>query len=214
MEINKINAMGKQCPIPVVLTGKAIAAMKDEGEVEVMVDNQTAVGNLQRLAERIGAGFSAEGQDKEFKVTIKVTKDSIAKAAPIGSGQDQSFTDGLAACGPKAERRDIVVFEKNVMGSGSDELGAILIKGFIYALSQLDKAPAACIFYNSGAKLTSEGSESLEDLKALAESGTDIMTCGTCVDFYGLKGKVAVGRTTNMYEIVETMDGADKIIKP
>ena len=70
------------------------------------------------------------------------------------------------------------------------------------------------LFYNGGAALTCEGSDSLADLKILEEQGVEIMTCGTCLDYYGLKDKLQVGSVTNMYSILETMSGADKVIRP
>ena len=100
------------------------------------------------------------------------------------------------------------------MGEGKEELGKVLIKGFIFALTQLEELPKTILFYNGGAKITTEGSESLEDLKTLEAQGVEIMTCGTCLDYYGLKEKLQVGTVTNMYSIVETMNNADKIIRP
>ena len=88
------------------------------------------------------------------------------------------------------------------------------MKGCIFAISQLETLPKTMLFYNGGAKLTAEGSDSLEDLKGLEEKGVEILTCGTCLNFYGLQDKLAVGSVTNMYTIVEKMAGADKIIKP
>ena len=100
------------------------------------------------------------------------------------------------------------------MGGGNDELGATLMKGFIYAVSQLDELPKTMLFYNGGAKLTVEGSASLEDLKSLQAQGVEILTCGTCLNFYGLSDKLAVGEVTNMYAIVEKLNGAGHIVKP
>ena len=81
-------------------------------------------------------------------------------------------------------------------------------------MTQLDELPKTMLFYNGGAKLTTEGSESLEDLKSLEAQGVEIMTCGTCLDYYGLKEKLKVGTVTNMYSIVETMNQAGRIIRP
>ena len=100
------------------------------------------------------------------------------------------------------------------MGSGNDELGKVLIKGFIFAVTQLDTLPKTMLFYNGGATLTAEGSDCLEDLKHLAEQGVEILTCGTCLNYYGLTEKLAVGSVTNMYTIVEKMAGASKIVQP
>ena len=93
-------------------------------------------------------------------------------------------------------------------------MGQILIKGFIYSLTQLEKLPDTVLFYNIGAFLTCEGSPVLEDLKTLEKEGTKICTCGTCLDFYKMKDKLAVGTIVNMYVIVETQAKADLIIKP
>ena len=100
------------------------------------------------------------------------------------------------------------------MGTGNDELGKVLIKGFIYAVTQLDTLPKKMLFYNGGATLTTEGSDSIEDLKSLEAQGVEILTCGTCLDYYHLKDKLVVGGVTNMYSIVESMAEAGKIIRP
>ena len=100
------------------------------------------------------------------------------------------------------------------MGRGSEELGRTLMKGFLYAVSQLPQLPSAMLFYNGGAKLTTEGSDSLEDLKNLEAQGVEILTCGTCLNYYGLTEKLRVGGVTNMYAIVEKLAGAGKVIKP
>ena len=59
-----------------------------------------------------------------------------------------------------------------------------------------------------------EGSESLEDLKVLEEQGVEIMTCGTCLDYYGIRDRLAIGGVTNMYSIVETLQNAMSVIRP
>ena len=100
------------------------------------------------------------------------------------------------------------------MGEGSEELGAVLIKSFVFALTQLDDLPSTIIFYNSGVNLSCEGSPVLEDLKNLAAQGVEIISCGTCLNFYGLKEKLAVGEVSNMYDIVERQRAADLVIKP
>ena len=100
------------------------------------------------------------------------------------------------------------------MGTGDDELGAVLMKGFIYALSQQDELPKTILFYNSGAKLACEMSPTLEDLMSLEANGVEILTCGTCLNHYGLTEKLKVGGVTNMYVIAEKMTQADLIVQP
>ena len=108
----------------------------------------------------------------------------------------------------------LVVLSANTMGSGDEKLGRALMKAFIFALIRQDQLPEAVLCYNSGAFLTCDGADTLEDMKLLASEGVEIFTCGTCLDFYGLKDKLAVGGVTNMYAIVEKLTGADLVIRP
>ena len=108
----------------------------------------------------------------------------------------------------------IIVVSSNEMGQGEKALGQTLIKAFLFAVTKQDKLPSKMLFYNSGAYLTCESSDSLEDLKTLEAEGVEIYTCGTCLNFYELTEKLAVGSITNMYDIVEMMEKAGKVIKP
>ena len=192
----KVNAIGDACPIPVVKTKKAMQELNGAGVIEVLVDNEIAVTNVSKMAASAGANVTSEQvAEKEYKITIEVDESSCT-------------------CEACEEENMVVVVSSDRMGSGNDELGKVLIKGFIFAITQLDKLPKTMLFYNGGATLTAEGSDSLEDLKHLAEQGVEILTCGTCLNYYGLSEKLVVGSVTNMYTIVEKMAGADKIIKP
>ncbi|ERL07205.1 selenium metabolism protein YedF [Olsenella profusa DSM 13989] len=199
-----VDAMGKECPIPVVMTLKAMKGLTEATTVETMVDNRTAVGNLQRLAEEKGCTCSVEGDDGAFTVSIEVPEGGISE------GDDQAF---VASCTP--QRKNVVVqIASDTMGIGADDLGKQLLKGFIYALAQLDDPPATVLLYNGGAHVSCEGSDSLEDLKALEDRGTEILTCGTCLDHYGIADKLKVGGVTNMYTITEKLAQASLIIRP
>ena len=191
-----VNAMGDNCPIPVIKTKKAIAALTGPETIEVLVDNEIAVQNVTKMASGSGGKVTSEKLgDAEFKVTIEM------EGAP--AAEDDAQDDNT-----------VVVVSSDRMGSGNDELGKVLIKGFIFAVTQLDTLPKTMLFYNGGATLTTEDSDSLEDLKSLEAQGVEIMTCGTCLDYYGLKDKLAVGTVTNMYSIVETMAKAGRIVRP
>ena len=108
----------------------------------------------------------------------------------------------------------IVVLSSDCMGEGDEVLGRALMKGFIYALTSQEELPDTVIMYNRGARLPVEGSESLEDLKLLESQGVEILTCGTCLNHYGLTEKLSVGSVTNMYVICEKMLQAEKVVKP
>ena len=198
-----VNAMGDNCPIPVIKTKKAMQALTGPETIEVLVDNEIAVQNVTKMAAaQCGEVSSEKLGEKEFKVTIKM------QGAPASAEAEE------AVCTPDRKGDTIVVVSSDRMGSGNDELGKVLIKGFIFAVTQLDTLPKKMLFYNGGATLTAEGSDSLEDLKSLEAQGVEILTCGTCLDYYHLKEKLAVGSVTNMYAIVEAMAEAGRIIRP
>lgn len=198
-----VNAMGDNCPIPVIKTKKAMDALTGPETIEVLVDNEIAVQNVTKMAKGAGGEVSSEKLgEASFKVTVKM------QGAPENASEEDP------ACAPDARSNTIVVVASDRMGEGNDELGKVLIKSFIFAVTQLEQLPKTMLFYNGGATLTTEGSDSLEDLKSLEAQGVEILTCGTCLDYYGLKDKLAVGGVTNMYSIVEAMAGAGRIIRP
>ncbi|OUO31288.1 sulfurtransferase-like selenium metabolism protein YedF [Lachnoclostridium sp. An298] len=212
-----VNAMGDICPIPVVKTKKALGELNGPGEIEVLVDNETAVKNVTKMARSSGAEAESEQLgDKQYRVLITVGEDAAEKlkSAKSPAVQPQGQTQQEAAAGCRTCVGTVVAVGSDRMGEGSEELGHILIKSFIFALTQLDDLPDKILFYNGGAKLTVEGSESLEDLRTLEEQGVEIMTCGTCLDYYRIKDKLAIGGVTNMYSIVETLQSAMSVIRP
>ena len=198
-----VNAMGDNCPIPVIKTKKAMDALTGPETIEVLVDNEIAVQNVTKMAKGAGGEVSSEKLgEASFKVTIQM------------QGAPENVQEEDPACAPDARSSTIVVVSSDRMGEGNDELGKVLMKSFIFAVTQLDQLPKTMLFYNGGATLTTEGSDSLEDLKSLEAQGVEILTCGTCLDYYGLKEKLVVGGVTNMYSIVEAMTGAGRIIRP
>ncbi|WP_418985390.1 sulfurtransferase-like selenium metabolism protein YedF [Agathobaculum sp.] len=200
----QVNAIGDACPIPVVKTLNALKGLGGAGTVQTLVDNEIAVQNLTRLAESKGCTIETEKRsEKEFCVTI-TTAGAVAAAE----------NEEISCIVPAAKKKTVVVVSADHMGEGGEELGRILIKGFLFALTQQEHLPSTVLFYNGGAKLTTEGSASLEDLKTLEANGVEILTCGTCLDYYGLKDKLAVGGVTNMYVIVEKQMQADLVLRP
>ena len=200
-----VNAIGEQCPIPVVKATRALRSMMEPGELEIRVDNEIAVQNLTRMA--AGHKLAARSEkitEREFSVVIEVTN-------PVGESPAE---EEPLACIPDQRGSVLVAVDTDVMGRGSEELGRTLMKGFLFAVSQLPQLPATMLFYNGGAKLTVEGSDSLKDLKNMEAQGVEILTCGTCLNYYGLTDKLAVGGVSNMYTIVEKLAGAGKVIKP
>ena len=167
----------------------------------MLVDNEIAVQNLRKLADHKGWSFCWEkrgGGDFQAWITreagesLSEEKQRETEEPECPDCRTEGIRPGLTA-----------VISSEAMGQGDDRLGKILMKSFLFALTQQDILPETVLLYNGGAFLSCEGSESLEDLKKLEELGVEILTCGTCLDFYGLKEKLAVGGISNMYEIVE-----------
>ena len=200
-----VDAVGDQCPIPVVKATKALRELREPGILEVRVDNEIAVQNLTRMAagNRLPVRSEKKGEHL-FLVTMEV-------AEPVG---DAPVEEPALSCAPDARGDLVIAVDSETMGRGSDELGKLLMKSFLFAVTQLPQLPRTMLFYNGGARLTVEGSASLEDLRGLEARGVEILTCGTCLNFYGLADKLAVGGVTNMYAIVETLANAGKVVKP
>lgn len=202
-----VNAIGDTCPLPVVKAKNAIKELGGSGIVEVLVDNEIAVQNLGKMAQQKGYGMKSKKiSANEFHVTLEV-----GEAAAATGVED---IPEVCAVVPAAQKKVVVAINSNRMGHGHDELGTVLMKGFIFALTQQDVLPTTVLFYNGGANLTIEGSASLEDLKNLEAQGVEIMTCGTCLNYYNVSDKLAVGEVTNMYAIVEKMTQADLVVMP
>ena len=204
MEKN-IDCRGLACPLPVVNAKKASEELTAGDMLTILVDNEIAVQNLTRFAKHKGFGVSAEKKgNKEYAVIMNIS----------GTTAEKTKDEEIACVMDSRRKGMLVVLSANVMGTGDDKLGTSLMKAFVFALTKQDQLPDTILCYNTGAYLTCEGADTLEDLKLLESEGVTILTCGTCLDFYGLKEKLAVGNITNMYDIVERMENAARIIKP
>lgn len=186
----KIDARGLSCPQPVILTKRAMDDNIGE-DIITVVDNPAALDNVCKLAQSQGYDYTVEENGEEN--TIKMTKASANCPATTISNRDVA-----------------ILVRSDLFGSGNDELGAILMKSFMYALTEMDNRISHLIFMNGGVRLSVEGSPVLEHLQLLEEAGVEIMSCGTCLDFLQLKEKLAVGQITNMYTALETLTQARK----
>ena len=211
MEKKIVDARGLACPLPVVNAKKAVEEMKQGGELTVLVDNEIAVQNLQKFAKQKGLeSTGAKKTEKEYEVIIQVAAKEADETQEAAAGSEEEVL-----CSPDVRKNGmVVVLSANVMGTGDEKLGKALMKAFVFAVTKQDRLPETIVCYNTGAYLTCEGADTLEDLKSLEAEGVKILTCGTCLDFYGIKDKLAVGGVTNMYEIVEVMENAKTIVRP
>lgn len=198
----EIDARGLACPQPVVMAKKALDGM-EEGGITIVVDSDTAVENLTRLAESMGTEPEIKRDGNTAYITINKQK---------SQPEDALETSACTFTMPE-EKNLVIMVSTDMFGTGDESLGRLLMKNYIYTLTQANEKPVTLIFINSGVFLTVSGSESIDDLKKLEESGTEILSCGTCLDFYGVKDKLEVGSVSNMYTIVEKLNSATNTIK-
>lgn len=191
--MKEIDARGLKCPEPVIITKKALEEI-EEGQIISVVDNTIAMENLSRLASGLNLKYEIDERDGCYYVTINKTKNNNKES--LNEKKDNT----------------VIVIDSNKLGSGNDELGEVLMKSYTYALTEISPLPKTMIFLNSGVKLTTEGSDVLDNIMKLQQAGVEIISCGTCLDFYGLKEKVKVGIVSNMYSIIENMNSATKVI--
>ena len=184
----EINAVGLACPKPVINTKKELDKI-DNGIVVVTVDNDIAKQNILKLSNSLNC---------ESKI-IKEEKDLIS--IEIKKGENVIIEEKNQ---DKLEDKCIFISSDKI-GNGNDELGAVLMKGFIYTLTESKPYPKSILLVNSGVKLSTENYDTIENLKILEEAGVEILSCGTCLDYYGLKGSLKLGSVTNMYTIVDIM---------
>ena len=189
----KVDAMGKLCPEPVIMTKAEVE--KGAEEIEVLVDNDIAVSNVTRLLE--GKGFSVElsRSGNERKLTAKKTASGSAHAA-------SSKRDELLA----------ILVAHDVLGGNDKELGEVLMKAFLGCISKLSRRPAVMAFMNEGVKLVLPESSACDYIKELEKAGTKILVCGTCTTHFNITDKIAVGTISNMFEIMEMITGADNTL--
>jgi len=195
-----VDARGLPCPQPVILTRTAMQQAVQTGSiVTTIVDNPTSRENVARMAQRAGATVDVESRADGIYLHM--------------SGGQVPQQEADACDGAPADGRRVVVVPGELMGRGEhEELGQVLMRGFFHTLGEVDPLPGTIIFLNSGVKLVVDGSSVLEDLRALRDKGVLILACGTCLGYYGLKDRVAIGQISNMYTIAETMLGAAVLV--
>jgi len=194
-----VDARGKTCPQPVILTKKEVDA--GENEITTIVDNETSKINVIKFGTKLDYNCTEELKEDGIYITLtKGETNGECEARPVSAEElHQKSSKGF-------------VISTDALGSGSDKLGKILMKGFIYTITETKPYPGFLIFLNGGVKLTTEGSDSIDDLKKLEDAGVKIVSCGTCLDFFEIKTKLLVGQVTNMNDIVEIITNSDNAV--
>jgi len=199
-EDETLDCRGMACPLPVIETKNALA--DTTSPFKVIVDNEGSCINVRRFAESQGAGVSVVEQGGEFHMTIEPGQTEPAAEEPP------------VVCSVTDTKNLVVYVSSEGMGRGDEELGKFLMAAFLDTLSQFKGEISHAIFVNAGAKLAVEGSAMLEQVRQLEELGVEVLVCGTCLNHFGIKDKLAAGTISNMYAIIETLSRASRIIRP
>ncbi len=192
-----VDARGLACPQPVIQSRKA---MQETDLVVTLVDNETSLKNVSRMAEKAGWDTLITQDGETFR--IKMTKGTtLPETTPIAVGKAETVAGPL-----------VLVVSSDLMGRGNAELGNILIRGFFHTLGEVKPLPQTVILFNTGVTLACEGSQVLDDLLDLENEDVELLVCGTCLGYFELTEKLAVGQVSNMYDIAEALLRAGKVV--
>jgi len=197
-----IDAKGKSCPIPLIMTKKAMSELAENEHLEILLDNEISMKNVVHFLREHKMSIKEEKQGDVFRLIVSKT----------GEIPEDTKAEDYCEVQPMKLSDYVMTIKRNRMGDGSDELGEILIKAAINTIPDMDIKPNKMIFFNSGILMTLNDSAVLESLKKLENIGIEILVCGTCLDYYQKKDELGVGRISNMYDILDSMSKASKVV--
>lgn len=189
-----IDARGLNCPEPVMKAREALSSGMTE--FAILVDNETARDNVARFGKTSGCDVEISKSEGGFLLRLR-------------SEGEPAETRASSSC---SKATTVVCLASDEIGRGDSELGAKLMKGFLYSCAEVEERIDTVILLNSGVNLAAENDETIAHLKSLEERGAEIFACGTCLDHYGLAEKLQVGQRTNMYDVLSMMARADRLI--
>jgi len=205
-----VNATGRACPESVAMT--RVALDKGAEELEVLVDNPEAATNVKRLLEGRGFRVLLQDDDGRLKLTAGRKTEPSVSASQAPAPQVPAPVPVAPMPVPRPAEGMAVLITGKTLGGNDEELGEILVKGFLSAFSQLDVPPRTVALINEGVKLALFDSSSCDHLKNLERKGTNILVCGTCVNHFGITDSVGAGVISTMFEIVEALNGSGRIL--
>lgn len=199
-----VDARGKLCPMPLIMTKKALNRLKADEMLEIQIDNETSVTNVKRFLDDHKMKVAIEKQGEVYKLWVTKT----------GTIPEQAKAEDYCEIPENPGIGYTVVFQKDMLGQGPEELGKLLIKGFINTLPELEQKPDSLIFMNSGIFLALKDSPVNDSLKSLEKSGVHILVCGTCLDYFDKKQEIGAGIISNMYDILDKLSQTSKVLYP
>ena len=197
-----LDCQGLSCPQPVIQTKEKLDALQAGEKVEVIVDNEGSCSNVQRFAESQGHAVDFKRNGANYHINI--TKG----AGPADQPEPE------IVCDTTQNKKIVIHVASEFMGRGDDVLGTILMKAYFELLSHFAKDITHITLVNSGVRLATEGSPVLDHIKEMEHMGIAILSCGTCLDHYGIKEKLAAGEVSNMFTILDAQSSAGAVLSP
>lgn len=202
-----VDTRGLTCPAPLIKTRQGLTEAAPDEAVQVIIDNRTSLGNVRRYLSDNKLAFTVREEGELAYVTV-----TRGENTEMSMNEEEYCAPEVSA--PPRKRNTVVAVTSERMGSGDDDLGTKLIVTFFRTLVMVEPAPASVVFYNSGVKLAMDDSPVLEFLKELVSKGTSVYLCTTCINHFGIKGRLPVGSFSDMYQILNLLNDADHIIRP
>lgn len=197
-----VNAIGKTCPVPLIMTKKALADLPENETLEILSDNEVSVKNITHFLNEHKMTVLTEKTTDGFRLLVRKTgsipdETNVEDYCPV---EEKKSTGYIAFAGP-----DHLDFEK-------EDISLMMLVKAIQTLPEIPEKPDKMIFMKYGVFLTLEDSPALESLKMLEATGTEILTCGNCLEYFGKTDKHSIGRISNMYEILDSLSKTGKVI--
>lgn len=197
-----LDVTGKKCPMPLIETKKALMESSPGEALSILIDNETSVKNVTHYLEDNNIPVTSRKNGDVWQLSLNRGNEELEKTVPE------------AFCEPEMAKDNgyVVVMAKNRIGEGSDELGANLVGPLLESLKAQDVLPSKIVFMNSGIHLVTNDSTVIPQLKELELSGVEMIACGTCLNYFEKNEELAIGRISNMFEIVEVLRTTGKTI--
>ncbi len=203
-----VDTRGLTCPAPLIKTRQGLTEAAPEESVQILIDNPTSLSNVKRYLTDNRLEFAVREEGNLAIVTV------TRGAGGEISTHETEYCATYTPQAPPGSRKTVVAVTSERMGSGDDKLGTKLMVSFFRTLVMLEPAPSAVVFYNAGVKMALDDSPVLEHIRELAEKGTSIYLCTTCINHFGLRDRLPVGSFSDMYQILNVLKDADHIIRP
>ncbi len=197
-----VDVKGQACPMPLIRTKKALKEISEGEALKVIINNESSMRNVLHFLEDNGITARMEKTGDVYEIFVNKQGEANLEQVDVNDYCEVNY--------PPEDF--VLVFSKNRIGDGAEELGKMLVAGFLDTFKEMERLPKKVIFLNSGVDLVLKGSPVVPVLKEYELKGIELLACGTCLEYYDKLDEVAVGRVSNAYDILNATINAGKVI--